>query len=140
MVWYMYMKEYCTDDLELAFEHHLANYVIADKYQCRGLQEAFAHQFGHDGFQYFDHQAFADIVPHIYELPPFSRRLLRDAVVTISTQHIRELMTHDRFKEMMNGEGEFARDIIEAMLLHTECETQNGPASETVREHVLDFS
>ncbi|TID25839.1 hypothetical protein E6O75_ATG03702 [Venturia nashicola] len=53
-----------------------------DKYQCGGCQDS------------------------NYELLPSSGRLLRGAVIKISTQLIYKQMTHGLFKKMMNGEGE----------------------------------
>ncbi|QDS73368.1 hypothetical protein FKW77_007158 [Venturia effusa] len=114
-----------------ALAYHLDLYTVADKYQCAGLRQLAIERFSAAAHHNWNSPELVEAIKTIYKTPAVVNHKLRESALDVVLNHLKKLVSSadrrnyprtsendDTFTALLETEGEFSKDVIQAMLTH----------------------
>ncbi|KAF4541451.1 BTB/POZ domain containing protein [Lasiodiplodia theobromae] len=114
MLDYLYSKDYSSPygEKEESLLFHVSVYTLGEIYAINGLKEHAKKRFWLAGEYIKKSHILASAIQAVYEATPESDKGLRDVVVIMAKRQIEQHMKNREFREMMDGLGQFGKDLV----------------------------
>lgn len=102
-------------------------YIIADKYEVEALKWFAGTKYKKILSNTWNTHFFPESACHVLENAMKTDRLLRDVIVRVASEHVKELLDHDDFVEMLKNHGDIAADIFCKVVKRCDSASEQGP-------------
>lgn len=101
-------------------------YIIADKYEIEALKWFACTKYKKILSTTWNTHFFPESACHVLENTMETDRLLRDVIVRVASEHVKDLLDHHDFVEMLKNHGDIAADILCKVVKRCDSESEQG--------------
>jgi hypothetical protein len=111
----------CLPADDIALLKHTRVYIVADYFNIADLKELCAMKFAKEGPSMWKSDTLVDAIADVYSIPlggddQGDRNAMREAVIKVIQEHLRELHENERFRKLLKQHAELSADIINVLL------------------------